>query len=157
MTSTITPAPSSTPRSTLVGPAPATAAHRFAARRLGAPALSPWLAANWIRLCPLAALEVERGRAALVGEEQVALFLLADGDVRAVDNLDPYSGANVISRGIVGSRGRRPTITSPMHKQIFDLRSGVSVETRGKQVRRLRVWPVRILDEELYVLRGGAR
>ena len=124
---------------------------------LTTPTLAPQLAANWERLCPLEDLEVERGRAALHGDEQVALFLLPDGDVRAVDNHDPYSGANVISRGIVGSRGGRPTLASPMHKQIFDLRSGVSVETRGKQVRRLRVWPVRILDEELYVLRGGAR
>lgn len=123
----------------------------------GSAALAPQLAANWIRLCPLAALEVERGRAALVGDEQVALFLLADGDIRAVDNHDPYSGANVISRGIVGSRGGRPTIASPMHKQVFDLRSGTCVNTRGKEVRRLRVWPVRTLDEELYVLAGGAR
>lgn len=134
-----------------------TATFRSRARSTGVAALAPQLAANWIRLCPLAGLEVERGRAALVGEEQVALFLLADGDIRAVDNHDPYSGANVISRGIVGSRGGRPTIASPMHKQIFDLRSGTSVETRGKEVRRLRVWPVRVVAEELYVLRGGAR
>ncbi|HEX7351340.1 nitrite reductase small subunit NirD [Brachybacterium sp.] len=157
ITSTPTSSPSGTSTRTLSSTLPATATHRFAARRTGAPALAPGLAANWIRLCPLSALEVERGRAALVGEEQVALFLLADGDVRAVDNHDPYSGANVISRGIVGSRGNRPTIASPMHKQVFDLRSGVSVETRGKEVRRLRVWPVRTLDGELYVLRGGAR
>lgn len=121
------------------------------------PALPPQLAANWERLCPLRDLEVERGRAALVGEEQVALFLLADGDVRAVDNHDPYCGANVISRGIVGSRGSRPTVASPMYKQVFDLRSGTCVNTRGKEVRRLRVWPVRTLDGDLYVLRGGAR
>ena len=121
------------------------------------PARAPQLAANWERLCPLADLEVERGRAALVGGEQVALFLLPDGDVRAVDNHDPYSGANVISRGIVGSRGARPTVASPMYKQIFDLRSGTCVDTRVKEVRRLRVWPVRTLGEDLYLLRGGAR
>ncbi|MGO2558569.1 nitrite reductase small subunit NirD [Brachybacterium sp.] len=121
------------------------------------PALAPQLAANWIRLCPLADLEVERGRAALVGGEQVALFLLADGDIRAVDNHDPYSGANVISRGIVGSRGGRPTVASPMYKQIFDLRSGTCVDTRGKEFRRLRVWPVRSVDGDLHLLQGGAR
>lgn len=124
---------------------------------LSATTRAPQLAANWLRLCPLADLEVERGRAALVGGEQVALFLLADGDLRAVDNRDPYSGANVISRGIVGSRGGRPTIASPMYKQIFDLRSGTCVDTRGKEVRRLWVWPVRALDGDLHLLRGGAR
>ncbi|MBB5832872.1 nitrite reductase small subunit NirD [Brachybacterium aquaticum] len=120
-------------------------------------ALPRAIAANWVKLCPLTDLEVERGRAALVDGEQVALFLLADGDVRAVDNHDPYSGANVISRGIVGSRGDRPTVASPMYKQIFDLRSGTCVDTQGKEFRRLRVWPVRTLDGDLYLLRGGAR
>ncbi|GAA4520529.1 nitrite reductase small subunit NirD [Brachybacterium paraconglomeratum] len=129
----------------------------LASPSLSSPALAPQLAANWLRLCTLAELEVERGCAALVGQEQVALFLLADGDLRAVDNHDPYSGANVISRGIVGSRGGRPTIASPMYKQIFDLRSGTCVNTRSKQVRRLRVWPVRTLDGDVYLLRGGAR
>lgn len=129
----------------------------LASPSLSSPALAPQLAANWLRLCTFAELEVERGCAALVGQEQVALFLLADGDLRAVDNHDPYSGANVISRGIVGSRGGRPTIASPMYKQVFDLRSGTCVNTRGKQVRRLRVWPVRTLDGDVYLLRGGAR
>jgi nitrite reductase (NADH) small subunit len=142
-TTTLTTAPANT--------APVAAAHRRGR------ATAPQLAANWERLCPLTDLEVERGRAALLGDEQVALFLLPGGDVRAVDNHDPYSGANVISRGIVGSRGGRPTVASPMHKQVFDLRSGTCVDTRGKAVRRLRVWPVRTLDGDLYVLRGGAR
>jgi nitrite reductase (NADH) small subunit len=119
--------------------------------------IAPLLEANWMHVCPLDDLEVERGRAALVGHEQVALFLLADGSVRAVDNYDPYSGANVISRGIVGSRGDRPTVASPMYKQIFDLRSGTCVETQGKEFRRLRVWPVRARDGQLYLQRGGAR
>ncbi len=112
---------------------------------------------DWLHVCSLSDLEVERGRAALVDGAQVALFLLADGSVRAVDNHDPYSGANVISRGIVGSRGDRPTVASPMYKQIFDLRSGTCVETQGKEHCRLRVWPVRTADGELYLQRGGAR
>lgn len=118
---------------------------------------APQLETNWMHVCSLADLEVERGRAALIDGEQVALFLLADGSVRAVDNHDPYSGANVISRGIVGSRGDRPTVASPMYKQIFDLRSGTCVETRGKEHCRLQVWPVRAGDGQLYLQRGGAR
>jgi nitrite reductase (NADH) small subunit len=45
------------------------------------------------RVCAVNDLEVERGRAALFGSTQIALFLLADGSVHAVSNLDPYSGA----------------------------------------------------------------
>ncbi len=95
-----------------------------------------------VRVCAVDDLEVERGRAALIGTEQVALFLLPDGAVHAVSNLDPFSGANVISRGIVGSRGTAPTIASPMHKQVFDLRTGECLDSQGKPAAQLAVWRV---------------
>ncbi len=79
---------------------------------------------TWLPVCPLERLEVERGSAALLGREQVALFRLADGQVHAVQNRDPFTGAYVMSRGIVGSRGDRDVVASPMHKQSFDLRTG---------------------------------
>lgn len=95
-----------------------------------------------VRVCTIHDLEVERGRAALVGREQVALFLLPDGAVHAVSNLDPFSGASVISRGIVGTRGDVPTIASPMHKQVFDLRTGRCLDAQGAPIAHLRVWRV---------------
>lgn len=107
-----------------------------------------------VRVCSLRDLEVERGRAALVGTEQVALFLLRDGSVHAVSNLDPYSGAHVISRGIVGTRGDAATIASPMHKQVFDLRTGECLDTLGKPARRLTVWGVQVVGDDLYLLPG---
>ncbi|WP_017202155.1 nitrite reductase small subunit NirD [Microbacterium algeriense] len=99
-----------------------------------------------VQVCALSDLEVERGRAALFGTVQIALFLLADGSVRAVSNLDPYSGAHVMSRGIVGSRGDVPTLASPMHKQVFDLRTGVCIDTQGRDAAALRVWTVTVVD-----------
>jgi len=110
-----------------------------------------------VRVCSIHDLEVERGRAALLGTEQVALFLLRDGSVHAVSNLDPYSGANVISRGIVGTRGDAPTIASPMHKQVFDLRTGECVETQGKSAHSLDVWTVRIDGDDVHLLPTAAR
>jgi nitrite reductase (NADH) small subunit len=89
-------------------------------------------------------LEIERGRAALIGDTQVALFLLHDGRVHAVSNLDPYSGAHVISRGIVGTRQDAPTVASPMFKQVFDLRTGACLDTQGKDPRPLAVWPAAV-------------
>ena len=99
-----------------------------------------------VRVCALSDLEVERGRAALFGTVQIALFLLAAGSVHAVSNLDPYSGAHVMSRGIVGSRGDVPTLASPMHKQVFDLRTGVCIDTQGRDAAALRVWTVTVVD-----------
>ena len=78
----------------------------------------------WVAVCGYADLLPERGVAALVAGHQVALFRTFDGVLHALDNHDPFSGAYVLSRGIVGSRGDAPTVASPIFKQPFDLRTG---------------------------------
>ncbi|MFH8250096.1 nitrite reductase small subunit NirD [Microbacterium sp. B2969] len=105
----------------------------------------------WVRICTLDDLEIERGRAALLGDTQVALFLTHGGRVFAVSNLDPYSGAHVISRGIVGTKQDAPTVASPMYKQVFDLRTGVCLDTQGKEPAALTVWPVAVRDGDVYL------
>jgi nitrite reductase (NADH) small subunit len=91
----------------------------------------------------------ERGVAALVGGEQVALFRLHDGSVHAVDHRDPFSGAHVMARGIVGTRGAVPTVASPMFKQVFDLVSGLCLDDATVS---LRVFPVEVRDGVVHVL-----
>lgn len=76
------------------------------------------------RVCRADELTPDRGVAALVDGTQVAIFLLGDGEVLAIGNHDPFSGANVLSRGIVGSKGDTITVASPVYKQRFDLRTG---------------------------------
>ncbi|WP_353808200.1 nitrite reductase small subunit NirD [Agromyces sp. SYSU T00194] len=78
----------------------------------------------WTPVCRRVDLTPLWGEAALVHGRQVALFLLPDGRLFAVSNQDPATGSHVISRGIVGSRGGRPTIASPLHKDVFDLATG---------------------------------
>lgn len=109
----------------------------------------------WVRICPLDALETERGRAALVDGVQYALFLTHEGRVYAVSNRDPYSGAHVMSRGIVGTRQGAPTVASPMYKQIFDLRTGVCLDTQGKEPATLRVWPAAVRDGDVFIRLEG--
>lgn len=94
-------------------------------------------------VCPWSRLPVDRGVAALVDGEQVAVFRTADEGLYAVSNHDPFSDAMVISRGIVGSRGDRPTVASPLYKQVFDLATGVCLDQPGV---RLRVHLVRVHD-----------
>ena len=104
---------------------------------------SPGTAA-WTAVCRYDELLCERGVAALMPDgRQVALFRLADGSVRAIGQRDPYSGANVISRGLVGTRGERSVVASPMYKQHFDLRTGEAVDDPDV---RLPVHPVRVRD-----------
>ena len=60
----------------------------------------------------------------LVDGHQVAVFLLSDGSLHAIDNHDPVSGANVLSRGLVGDRGGVALVASPIYKQGFELATG---------------------------------
>jgi nitrite reductase (NADH) small subunit len=84
---------------------------------------------RWIDVCAVDDLTPDRGVCALVDGTAVAVFCCwPDGELFAVGNLDPYSGASVMSRGIVGSIGDRPVVASPIFKHRFDLRSGVSLD-----------------------------
>ncbi|NQX28086.1 nitrite reductase small subunit NirD [Microbacteriaceae bacterium VKM Ac-2854] len=111
----------------------------------------------WHPVCSSDELETLWGEAALVGGEQIALFLLPDGRVRVVSNLDPATGAAVMSRGIVGSRRvdgvDRPTIASPLHKDVFDLETGACY-TRSSL--RLPTWHSRERDGMIEVRRRTA-
>jgi nitrite reductase (NADH) small subunit len=79
---------------------------------------------GWTEICALERLTPDRGVAALVDGQQVAVFLLAAGRLCAVDNVDPCSGAAVLSRGIVGDANGVATVASPLYKQRFDLTTG---------------------------------
>ena len=84
---------------------------------------------TWLDVCAAEDLIPDRGVCALVGGRQVAIFKVSPlGELYALDNHDPFCGANVMSRGIVGSRGDVPKVASPMYKQNFDLRTGVCLD-----------------------------
>lgn len=106
-------------------------------------------------VCRLEDLSAERGVAALVAGTQVALFRTYDDAVFALQQRDPYSGANVMSRGIVGSRADIPTVASPMYKQVFDLRTGECLDPVGKDPRPLTTYAVLVRDGVVHV--GGPR
>jgi len=77
-----------------------------------------------VRVCRLEDIVPDTGVCALVGGEQVAVFRLADGSVHAVGNRDPFSRANVLSRGIVGDLKGELVVASPVYKQHFSLATG---------------------------------
>jgi nitrite reductase (NADH) small subunit len=90
---------------------------------------------RWVPVCGVDELVPGRGVAAYVDGRQIALFrLMPENEVLAISNRDPFSNANVLSRGIVGSRGKAVVVASPMYKQHFDLRAGRSIEHPGVAV-----------------------
>jgi nitrite reductase (NADH) small subunit len=98
----------------------------------------------WTTACRYDFLIPNRGVGVLLpGGEQAALFRLDDGSLHAVGNIDPFSGAAVMSRGLVGDRGGRATVQSPIKKQAFALDDGSCLDDpdRALPVYETRITP----------------
>ncbi len=84
---------------------------------------------QWTGICADEDLTPDAGLCALFNEDQVAIFRFSDQDrLYAVSNYDPIGNANVISRGIIGSVGRRHVVASPLYKQHYCLETGECLE-----------------------------
>lgn len=103
---------------------------------------------RWTDVCSALSLLPDRGVCALVDGEQVAVFRLSSDEVYALSNRDPWSGANVLSRGLVGSIGDRTVVASPMYKQHVDLVTGEGVEHPDVRVP---VWTARVTGGRVQV------
>ena len=65
---------------------------------------------EWRPVCRLAELEVERGVAALVHGQAVAIFRVDETTVYALANHDPFDRHATLARGIVGVNGGVPFV-----------------------------------------------
>ena len=99
--------------------------------------------AKWQSVCQESDLIQNIGVCALLGEKQVAIFKINNGDIYAIDNYDPFSDANVLSRGICGDVKGQPVVASPIYKQHFNLASGQCLEDELVSVP---VYQVRVID-----------
>ncbi len=99
----------------------------------------------WTTACAYDRLIPGRGVGVLLDDgTQAALFRLDDGSVHAVGNVDPFSGAAVLSRGIVGDRRGCATVQSPLLKQAFSLEDGSCLDDPTVSVP---VFPVRVTPD----------
>ncbi|WP_131741583.1 nitrite reductase small subunit NirD [Actinomadura roseirufa] len=85
-------------------------------------------ASRWTGVCDYADLVPGRGGRAVVGGTQIAIFRTLEGGLYALSDLDPFSGAYVLSQGTLGIRGGAPTVASPRYGQVFDLRDGACLD-----------------------------
>ncbi len=109
---------------------------------------------EWIKVCRLDDIVPNTGVCALVGGEQVAVFRVDDGSLYAIGNHDPFSHANVLSRGIVGDLKGELVVASPVYKQHFSLVTGRCLEDDTVGVR---TFAVRIEDGAIYIEAEGER
>ena len=103
--------------------------------------------ASWASICDVGDLWPNIGVCALVNGRQIAIFLVGE-TLYALDNYDPASGVNVLSRGIVGDMKGEHVIASPLFKHHYSLITGRCLEDSAKSVN---VYPVRVLDGRVWV------
>jgi len=102
----------------------------------------------WHLVCALEDIWPNMGVCALLEGRQVAIFRLQDNQLYAMDNYDPHSDANVLSRGIVGDLGGERVVASPIYKHHYQLRTGVCVEDASIS---LKIYPVELRDGAVWV------
>lgn len=103
---------------------------------------------NWTAVCKVGDILPGTGVCARVDDRHVAVFRLGGDRFYAIDNIDPRSGASVLSRGLTGNLGEHIVVASPLYKNHFDLRTGACLEAPAHSVRAHRV---RIDGEDVLV------
>jgi nitrite reductase (NADH) small subunit len=102
---------------------------------------------KWQDICHIDAIVPNAGRCALVNGEQIAIFRVnhsGNDELYAIHNHDPFSQANVLSRGIIGSIKEQVVVASPIYKQHFCLKTGTCLEDETTTVK---TYPVRIENQ----------
>ena len=112
-------------------------------------------APRWTYVCRVADIVPNTGVCAKVGVLQVAVFRLVspageDEGIFAIDNFVPRSGANVLSRGMVGDLSGEIVVASPVYKNHFCLKTGRCLEDEAWSVRP---YPVRVSEEGMILVR----
>ena len=103
--------------------------------------------ARWQEICGVDDIPEQAGIGARLGRKPIALFRFGEF-VYALDDREPGSNANVLSRGILGDAAGEPVVISPLYKQRIRLRDGCQVESGEPAVR---TWPVKIEDGKVWV------
>jgi len=105
----------------------------------------------WTTVCKVDEILPNTGVCALVEDRHVAVFRVGQSDFYAIDNVDPKSGASVLSRGLLGNLGEHVVVASPLYKNHFDLATGACLEAPEHSVR---AHSVRIDDQRVLVALG---
>ena len=102
----------------------------------------------WTDICAVDDILPSTGVCALVADRHVAVFRTGSDQFFAIDNVDPKSGASVLSRGLIGNLGERVVVASPLYKNHFDLRTGECLEAPANSVG---TYPARVADGKVWV------
>jgi len=106
-------------------------------------------AQEWISICALTALRPGTGACALVQGKQLALFRPSkEATLYALDNIDPFAQASVLSRGLIAEHDGALWVASPLKKQHFRLSDGHCLENPDFSITS---YPVRVNGDRVEV------
>lgn len=91
-----------------------------------------------VDLGPVSDLTRGEGRTYTVDDQQIAVFLLSDGSVRATDAVCPHKGGPLADGQIDDS-----AVVCPLHQYSFSFDTGACA---GRGVGSVRIYPVRVND-----------
>ncbi|MBS8240140.1 nitrite reductase (NAD(P)H) small subunit [Marinobacter lipolyticus] len=99
---------------------------------------------TWDCVCKVEDLVAESGVAVWTADGPVAVFYLPHRlpALFAISHTDPFSGSNVLARGITGDIKGEPVVASPLYKQHFSLITGQCLED---ETVKIKTYPV-LLD-----------
>lgn len=99
--------------------------------------------AEKVRVAHMSELEPLIGKKVIVGDKQIGLFLMEDGQIKAVNNVCPHK-QGPLSEGTVSGH----YVYCPLHDQKIDLNTGIVQEPDEGCVE---TYAVEVIDEEVYV------
>ena len=99
--------------------------------------------AEKVRVAHMSELEPLIGKKVIVGDKQIGLFLMEDGQIKAVNNVCPHK-QGPLSEGTVSGH----YVYCPLHDQKIDLNTGIVQEPDEGCVE---TYAVEVIGEEVYV------
>jgi len=92
---------------------------------------------RWDCVCKVEDLVPESGVAVWTEDGPVAVFYLPHRlpALFAISHTDPFSGSNVLARGITGDIKGEPVVASPLYKQHFSLVTGQCLEDQDVSIK----------------------
>ena len=82
---------------------------------------------KWIRVTSTENIPLREGRSVRIGEDEIAIFNLGEGEFVAVDNACPHRGGPLGEGELEGC-----LLTCPWHAWQFDVRTGESATDDSK-------------------------
>lgn len=92
----------------------------------------------------LTELPQKLGKTVMIGDKELAVFKLENGEIRAIENRCPHKGG-VLAEGIISGE----YVFCPMHDWKISVKNG---KVQAPDVGCVQTYPVEIQEDEVYIL-----